>query len=421
LFFPNRHSNLLRCFDINNSPADIVLSQCNSRSIDLRTSPLAMTDCCIAKKISPNWIILCSSAWMPSNLLCIACNVLMESVFLFSAVPRFPPSFLDHSIAVVGSGATNTTYLDICLKEISPKTNNNIFFAAFWTNLFRCSLTNPKLPMCPDDISQRSGHKDEITELVVPEYYCTGKEQLEKSLITAGAIYVFDAVLTYANAIQKIRDDCGTIPGDFCGLKTINGSQVLAAARDLEFEGTTGRVAFEQNNRICMLSLTISCSIGHSSIWYINAAIRRLWHIQCIGVVPGCWQTALWTKRSPRVQGPAIAHPRSQLLGDILHCGGNPWNCFVDCVHSSISRDSSHQEIQPGVLWVAACWGGSVVLSDYSGHGTSINACLCSSSMDDYSGDWLGGWMFVGQSVSNIQNLHQCPRNHTPNQRCIFV
>lgn len=65
--------------------------------------------------------------------------------------------------------------------------------------------------------------------------------------------YYYDSVYAVANALEQIRNNCTQVSeavgSDYCNLETITSFELGQAIRSLEFEGLTGLVAFEGNDR----------------------------------------------------------------------------------------------------------------------------------------------------------------------------
>ncbi|OIR58834.1 MAG: uncharacterized protein A8A55_0389 [Amphiamblys sp. WSBS2006] len=116
-----------------------------------------------------------------------------------------------------------------------------------YERLFRCSsAASADLPVCEENIQDRA----EIKDGEAPKCKCTGEELEGSHLKRSARYYAADAVMAYAKAVERLRSDCETVGGEYCGQKALSGDVVVAALKKTDFEGTTGSVSFSGNQRV---------------------------------------------------------------------------------------------------------------------------------------------------------------------------
>lgn len=105
------------------------------------------------------------------------------------------------------------------------------------TSEYHCSFDD-SLPDCPPDLLERDG-----------SCKCLPKD-FENTIrpYTQTSVLYRDIIQSYALALHRIKYDCESLQGDFCGLETITGEQLLSAVSQNEFVGFSGLITYNATN-----------------------------------------------------------------------------------------------------------------------------------------------------------------------------
>jgi hypothetical protein len=169
----------------------------------------------------------------------------------------------DHVLAIDTKTGAITAHLK---GDIQHGIDNRYLLSDIPTNMTSAQLAS-YLPICPTNISDRR-YPIECT--------CTGAETLENVPLDSKTHYVIDAVLAFWYALQKILGSCeeasSAVGYDLCVKEHLSGMDIVNVVHAIDFEGKTGRVRFENGERIDprfeIVQLNSDSSLARVGIWH---------------------------------------------------------------------------------------------------------------------------------------------------------
>ena len=156
---------------------------------------------------------------------------------------RFSTRYLTGTIGVSPFSGADAFFRE-CYYSRNPGNTQYQAFLDMWESTFRCRLQPLNTTtLCESVIENRPRTN--------PDCMCTGEERLSESPDPKVA-YVYDALFTVAKALHILQYDCTSLVNRTAGLCTrsnITGDDMLEVMRNLDFEGMTGSVDFDENDR----------------------------------------------------------------------------------------------------------------------------------------------------------------------------
>lgn len=126
-----------------------------------------------------------------------------------------------------------------CLSQATPKTSNYSEFLDVWQQQFRCLPTDDDtVGLCGETISERA---------YPPDCRCDGLESLNDLALPANINYIYDSATAYGTALNWLTSPtlCQRLQSnttDFCEAEDITSANLVAALKQISFNGLTGNV-----------------------------------------------------------------------------------------------------------------------------------------------------------------------------------